>query len=773
MKDKTITLLKDSYTVIDALKTGGQGSIWKVRRRDGVELALKSVLTHRMRNHHKEYLPTDAIESNRKRIQSEIDFLTSLSKPEQIFVVPCLDSGFIEDEKFGDLPAWVMPFYPATLEHKMPPYPDDMTLPSVSECLGWIKQVAIALKATHAHTDGKHVFVHRDVKASNMMLTDRGEIRLIDFGIVHETRIDEDTRTHSYSAESGAPEQFLPIQINAGKNLYAIGSHSDIYGLGTVIYRLFTGEGATDAQERLNQEDIRTQHIKTLDDDNTGLLGQIGGLSTDEYKRLCNEIELRMGDAHVEVDDNATLISTVVSDLPNPKFIAIAIADFVRELLHPDYKKRPDAEKIIEWCEVLHSALNPTLDTLGLFVDEKSLNLNSPVKISVVAQGSGLSAHSDWINLSRDGKHLFRALEATTQNKQQFGFVTEQKSTWNAELAASQKAEAFSVYAEAVIAGRPVSDKLDIQINDSSEALWRAGKHQQALCIDLKDEWLDELQHSCETLEQATVYSNLLKTLNKCHPDKKATLSFRMQLLRDEFGRQKQVPKKFGKVVAMMALLITLAGAGAGYYWYDSLPDPIAEFEKIAEQEKISKLEHDLNSPLSGARSSAWRSLNTLLEEDTKLSAKAKKILADFKKSTLEMAQSNNPEQQKHSVPRLHLLANDGNAKAMLSLASAYQKGRGAKKNWGKTWKWYQKANEASKVNQLEQQANKILQNLQSNSSQRNLAYQVVEQAAKHQPAGDPAQKWMEYRYRKGDGVPVDMKKATEWKDKYENKKKP
>jgi len=777
MKDTIITLSKNSYTVVDALQSGGQGSIWKVRRDDGVELALKSVLTHKMRNHHKEYLPENAIISNRQRIQSEIDFLKNLSDPEQVFIVPCLDSGFIKDDRYGDMPAWVMPFYPATLENKMPTLSDNMQAPSVDECLRWIKQVAIALKATHAYTDGKHVFVHRDIKASNMMLTEQGDIRLIDFGIVHETRIDEDTHTHSYSTESGAPEQFLAVQIDAGKNLYAIGPHSDMYGLGTVIYRLFTAM-STDAQELLKQEDTRTRHIKILDDNNTGLLGSIGGLSADEYKLLCKQIEFRLNEAQQgfidDVDNNATIVSTGVNnDLPNAQFIAVAMADFVRDLLFADYKKRPDATQTLAWCEALQTALHPTLSKLSLSLEDEPLILNTPVKIRVTAEGTGLPANSDWIHLSRDGKPLYRALEGLTQDQHQFGFVTTHKSVWFAELHASQKADSYSVVAEAVVNGESISDKLKIQINDSSEALWRAGKHKQALCIDMRDSWLDELQHSCETLEQATEFSNLLKALSECRPDKKSTLNFRMQLLRDEFGRQQKFPFKFGKILTVLGLILILVGAGIGLYWYQSFPndDIRGEAEKKTQQAELSKFESDLNSKLAGARSTAWRYLNRLAKKQNNLSSEAEEILAKFEKSSFEMAYSENQEQQKQAIPRLHLLANNGNQKAMLSLAKAYYKGQGTTKNWTKSWKWYQQANATSEVNQLEQQANKILQNLKSDPAQRDLAYQVAEQAAKNQAPGDPSQKWMEYRYRNGDGVPVDKEKAKKWKAIYDGKR--
>lgn len=774
MKDKVFELSGDRYTVIDALKSGGQGSIWKVKRSsDGVIVALKTVLTHRMKANHPEYLPQEAIDTNKKRIQSEISFLESLSDAEQSFIVPCLDSGFINDAKFGSLPAWVMPLYAKTLEYKMPPYPEGETAPSVEVCLKWIEQVTIALKATHAHhLDDDNVFVHRDIKASNMMLTGQDDIRLIDFGIVHETQVNRDTGTHSYSTESGAPEQFLARKIEAGKSLYAIGSYSDLYGLGTVIYRLFTGASTTEAQQQLKSEETKRQHLRTLDDDNTGLLGTIGGLSASEYKLLCYEIKQRIRDSFSGFDENltdkdATIISTTpTDDLPDSEVIAISIADFVRDLLHAEFKKRPDAINTLAWCKMLRKALSPKLTKLSLSVDNASLSLNKAIKLSVIAEGRGLPAHSDWMTLTRDGKPLHRALVAMTQSQHQFGFIVDSKAEWEATLDASEKAESFSVMVEAKVNGSLISDELSIQIKDSADALWNAGKQQQALCVDLRDDWLDKLQSECVTLEQATKYSELLKSLRDCHPDKDAIIDFRMRLFREEFGHSKKpLNNILSKVFGIGVLLFLLTGLGTAWYWYQS-HDSI----ETVEQEKLKQLEADLNSSLSGARFRAWSELIQLLEKKSNNNFKLKEIYDKFRQSTFDLTQIDNQVQQKKAIPRLHLLANNGDKKATLLLADAYRQGKGVELNWGKTWDWYQKMNAVNEIKKFEQLANKILHDRHSPQEQRNLAYQVAEQAAKHESAGDAAQKWMEYRYLKGDGVKKDKQKAKYWKMLYEGK---
>jgi serine/threonine-protein kinase len=78
--------------------------------------------------------------------------------------------------------------------------------------------------------------IHRDLKPANIMISDEGDIRIIDYGL---TKVIDFSSLTSTGAQIGSPLYMSPEQIRDSKR---IDYRADIYSLGIILYQMLTKE---------------------------------------------------------------------------------------------------------------------------------------------------------------------------------------------------------------------------------------------------------------------------------------------------------------------------------------------------------------------------------------------------------------------------------------------------------------------------------------------------------------------------------------------------
>ena len=98
---------------------------------------------------------------------------------------------------------------------------------TVDQILGYMEQIADGLG--FAHDNG---MVHRDLKPANLHITKKGQIKILDFGLVREDSSDMTKTGHVM----GTPNYMSPEQVQG----LPVDPRSDIFSLGAVFYELLT-----------------------------------------------------------------------------------------------------------------------------------------------------------------------------------------------------------------------------------------------------------------------------------------------------------------------------------------------------------------------------------------------------------------------------------------------------------------------------------------------------------------------------------------------------
>lgn len=122
-------------------------------------------------------------------------------------------------------------------------------IPELPEALRLIEQIAAALEV--ASDAG---IVHRDVKPENILMTEKGDVKVADFGLAQLSLSEERAQLTQVGMTMGTPLYMSPEQVSG----QPLDHRSDLYSLGITSYHLLTGRPPFHGETALS---IAVQHV--------------------------------------------------------------------------------------------------------------------------------------------------------------------------------------------------------------------------------------------------------------------------------------------------------------------------------------------------------------------------------------------------------------------------------------------------------------------------------------------------------------------------------
>jgi serine/threonine protein kinase len=211
------------YSLLESVATGGMAEVFRAKRK-GVEGFEKVVAVKRILPH---------LSSNKDFVEmfiAEAKMVASLSHPN---IVQIFDLGKIDETYYI-----AMEFVEGKdLRTILTRARNRNTLPAVDLGALIAARVSAALEYAHRHRDseGRQLrIVHRDVSPQNILVSDEGEVKLVDFGIAKAAT----KASHTDSGSLRGKLLYMSPEQAWGKPL---DKRSDLFALGAVFFEILTG----------------------------------------------------------------------------------------------------------------------------------------------------------------------------------------------------------------------------------------------------------------------------------------------------------------------------------------------------------------------------------------------------------------------------------------------------------------------------------------------------------------------------------------------------
>jgi len=204
------------YELLELIGRGGMARVYRARH-----VNLQRTVAIKLLN-----VPAGQVERSLARLEREIAVVGQLHHPA---IVAATDAGRHEGTPYL-VTEFIDGLNLSQLARAVPAGP----YPRTADACEVVRVAALGL--AHAHSQG---VTHRDIKPSNLMIDRRGQVKILDFGLVHlEGWQDEALELTTVGQLLGTLDYMAPEQADKAT---AVDHRSDVYALGATLFRLLCG----------------------------------------------------------------------------------------------------------------------------------------------------------------------------------------------------------------------------------------------------------------------------------------------------------------------------------------------------------------------------------------------------------------------------------------------------------------------------------------------------------------------------------------------------
>jgi serine/threonine-protein kinase len=122
---------------------------------------------------------------------------------------------------------------------------------SIAESIGFAEGILTALEFSH-----RAGIIHRDIKSANVMITDAGVVKVMDFGIARAMSDSSATQSHT-TGIVGTAQYFSPEQARGE----SVDARTDLYSTGVLLYEMLAGRPPFVGETAVS---VAYQHVSEL-----------------------------------------------------------------------------------------------------------------------------------------------------------------------------------------------------------------------------------------------------------------------------------------------------------------------------------------------------------------------------------------------------------------------------------------------------------------------------------------------------------------------------